>query len=132
VSATNKSARFLANYTFLNIGWTVGPPIGTLLVMYSINLPFWLPPVLRCRWCLSISWAKAFGRIPQRSKCRWQVPVGTAERPRAVLVYALSLLASYVGGSFAILYFAIRSGGADGDFAEKWSPWSCPSTPPWW
>ncbi len=31
-----------SNYTILNIGWTVGPPIGTLLVMHSINLPFWL------------------------------------------------------------------------------------------
>ncbi|WP_058910000.1 efflux MFS transporter YdeE [Entomohabitans teleogrylli] len=33
---------FSLNYTFINIGWTAGPPLGTLLVMYSLNLPFWL------------------------------------------------------------------------------------------
>ncbi len=29
----------------LNIGWTIGPPLGTLLVMQSINLPFWLAAI---------------------------------------------------------------------------------------
>ena len=58
LSATNKTKIFSLNYTVLNIGWTVGPPLGTLLVMQSINLPFWLaagwlPPVLRYLWCLS-------------------------------------------------------------------------------
>ena len=33
---------FSLNYTFVNIGWTVGPPLGTFVVMYSTNLPFWL------------------------------------------------------------------------------------------
>lgn len=42
LSPEKKAQIFSLNYTFLNIGWTVGPPIGTLLVMYSINLPFWL------------------------------------------------------------------------------------------
>lgn len=37
-----KAKVFSLNYTFLNIGWTVGPPLGTWLLMYSINLPFWL------------------------------------------------------------------------------------------
>jgi MFS family permease len=42
LSPEKKAQIFSLNYTFLNIGWTVGPPIGTLLVMHSINLPFWL------------------------------------------------------------------------------------------
>lgn len=33
---------FSLNYTFVNVGWTVGPPLGTFVVMYSTNLPFWL------------------------------------------------------------------------------------------
>lgn len=33
---------FSLNYTFVNVGWTVGPPIGTLVVIYNTNLPFWL------------------------------------------------------------------------------------------
>lgn len=37
-----KTKVFSLNYTFVNIGWTIGPPIGTWLLMYSINLPFWL------------------------------------------------------------------------------------------
>lgn len=42
LSLTNKAKIFSLNYTFLNIGWTIGPPLGTWLLMYSINLPFWL------------------------------------------------------------------------------------------
>lgn len=33
---------FSLNYTFVNVGWTVGPPLGTFVVMYSTNLPFLL------------------------------------------------------------------------------------------
>lgn len=33
---------FSLNYTFVNIGWTLGPPLGTWLLMYSLTLPFWL------------------------------------------------------------------------------------------
>ncbi|WP_049264312.1 MFS transporter, partial [Raoultella planticola] len=36
LSPEKKARIFSLNYTFLNIGWTVGPPIGTLLVMHSI------------------------------------------------------------------------------------------------
>lgn len=45
LSATTRSKIFSLNYTVLNIGWTVGPPLGTLLVMQSINLPFWLAAI---------------------------------------------------------------------------------------
>ncbi len=40
-----KAKIFSLNYTFINIGWTVGPPIGTWLLMYSINLPFYLAAI---------------------------------------------------------------------------------------
>ncbi len=39
LSSTSKTKIFSINYTMLNIGWTIGPPLGTLLVMQSINLP---------------------------------------------------------------------------------------------
>lgn len=45
LSLTNKAKIFSLNYTFLNIGWTIGPPLGTWLLIYSINLPFWLAAV---------------------------------------------------------------------------------------
>ena len=45
LAASTKARVFSLNYSFLNIGWTIGPPIGTLLVMHSINLPFWLAAI---------------------------------------------------------------------------------------
>lgn len=45
LSSTSKTKIFSINYTMLNIGWTIGPPLGTLLVMQSINLPFWLAAI---------------------------------------------------------------------------------------
>lgn len=40
LSISAKPKIFSLNYTFINIGWTVGPPIGTLLLMYGTQLPF--------------------------------------------------------------------------------------------
>ncbi|EFB73635.1 transporter, major facilitator family protein [Providencia rustigianii DSM 4541] len=45
LSLALKTKVFSLNYTFINIGWTVGPPIGTWLLMYSVNLPFWLAAI---------------------------------------------------------------------------------------
>ncbi|MEG7463475.1 MFS transporter, partial [Enterobacter hormaechei] len=42
LTSSEKAHVFSLNYSFLNIGWTIGPPIGTLLVMYSLQLPFLL------------------------------------------------------------------------------------------
>ncbi|STJ29346.1 major facilitator superfamily protein [Escherichia coli] len=51
---------FSINYTMLNIGWTIGPPLGTLLVMQSINLPFWLAAICSAFPMLFIQiWGKA-------------------------------------------------------------------------
>lgn len=45
LSISAKPKIFSLNYTFINIGWTVGPPIGTLLLMYGTQLPFWLAAI---------------------------------------------------------------------------------------
>lgn len=45
LSVSAKPKIFSLNYTFINIGWTVGPPIGTLLLMYGTQLPFWLAAI---------------------------------------------------------------------------------------
>ncbi|HBO22000.1 MAG TPA: transporter [Providencia sp.] len=45
LSVALKAKIFSLNYTFINIGWTIGPPLGTWLLMYSINLPFWLAAI---------------------------------------------------------------------------------------
>lgn len=118
--AGEKARIFSLNYTFLNIGWTVGPPIGTLLVMQSINLPFWLaalcaafPLVFIQLFVERTSAASAEGITPQ-----WTPSV--LLRDRALLWFTFSgLLASFVGGSFAscISQYVLAAGTSD--FAEK-------------
>ncbi len=121
VLTPEKKARiFSLNYTFLNIGWTVGPPLGTLLVMQSINLPFWLaalcaafPLVFIQLFVERTSAASAEGITPQ-----WTPSV--LLRDRALLWFTFSgLLASFVGGSFAscISQYVLAAGTSD--FAEK-------------
>lgn len=36
---------FSLNYTFINIGWSVGPPLATLVMMHSVHLPFWIAAI---------------------------------------------------------------------------------------
>ncbi|HBQ68261.1 MAG TPA: MFS transporter, partial [Leclercia adecarboxylata] len=36
LNPAEKARVFSLNYSFLNIGWTIGPPLSTLLVMYSL------------------------------------------------------------------------------------------------
>ncbi|EAP6461008.1 MFS transporter [Salmonella enterica] len=93
LTATTKTRIFSLNYTVLNIGWTVGPPLGTLLVMQSINLPFWLAAI----WSPSV-----------------------LLRDKALLWFTLSaFLASFVGGAFASCISQYVMVVADSGFAEK-------------
>ena len=74
----------------LNIGWTVGPPLGTLLVMQSINLPFWLAAACSALPLVFIqTWVKRSPSNRRRFKRRCLVPFGTAAR-RALFWFTLS------------------------------------------
>lgn len=120
LAASTKARVFSLNYSFLNIGWTIGPPIGTLLVMHSINLPFWLAAICAAFPLLFIQ------RYVERI-----IPGEMTEKPvawspsvllhdRALLWFTLSgLLASFVGGSFAscLSQYVLTIG--DSTFAEK-------------
>lgn len=120
LAPTTKAKVFSLNYTFLNIGWTIGPPIGTLLVMQSINLPFWLAAICAAFPLLFIQ------RYVERLR-----PTEIAETPiawspsvllrdRALLWFTLSgLLASFVGGSFASCLSQYVLAVGDSNFAEK-------------
>ncbi|AVR37847.1 MFS transporter [Klebsiella quasipneumoniae] len=102
LTAEKKARIFSLNYTILNIGWTVGPPIGTLLVMHSINLPFWL----------------AAACAAQPGAAVWTPSV--LLRDRALLWFTCSgLLASFVGGAFASCISQYVLVVASSDFAEK-------------
>nr|WP_318381782.1 efflux MFS transporter YdeE [uncultured Enterobacter sp.] len=119
LTPATKAKIFSLNYTFLNIGWTVGPPLGTLLVMQSINLPFWLAAVCAAFPLVFIQ------RYVQRVSSRVQNDVAIAWSPsvllrdRALCWFTLSgFLASFVGGSFASCISQYVMTVANNDFAE--------------
>lgn len=120
LSSTEKARIFSLNYTILNIGWTVGPPLGTLLVMYSINLPFLLAAV-----CAALPLVLIQRYVQRLLACESeQTPVAwdpsVLLHDKALLWFTLSgLLASFVGGSFASCLSQYVLAVADSTFAEK-------------
>ena len=120
LTPTAKARIFSLNYTFLNIGWTVGPPLGTLLVMHSINLPFWLAA---CCAAFPLLFIQRYVRRVQvehdvASSVVWSPSVLLQDK--ALLWFTLSgLLASFVGGSFASCISQYVLVASTSDFAEK-------------
>lgn len=115
-----KARIFSINYTFINIGWTVGPPIGTMLVMYSINLPFWLAAFCSAVPLVFIQLFVRRVNVAEghENSAAWSPSI--LLRDRALRWFTLSgLLASFVAGSFASCIAQYVMSIADGDFAEK-------------
>jgi len=121
LNPAEKARIFSLNYSFLNIGWTIGPPLSTLLMMYSLQLPFWmaafcaaLPLVLIQRYV-----QKGIAAESEQVAVAWQPSV--LLRDRALFWYTLSgLLASYVGGSFAsCISQYVLAADYDSDFAQN-------------
>lgn len=120
LSATAKTKIFSLNYTVLNIGWTIGPPLGTLLVMQSINLPFWLAAVCSAFPLVFIqTWVtRSQPPVDGMNTAVWSPSV--LLRDKALLWFTLSaFLASFVGGAFSSCISQYVMVVADGDFAEK-------------
>lgn len=120
--ATGEKTRiFSLNYSIVNIGWTVGPPLGTWLVMYSLQLPFWLAATCAAFPLVFIQLyvQRSVGADPGRSSAVWRPSV--LLKDRALFWYTLSgLLASYTGGSFATCisqYVLVEMDNAD--FAQQ-------------
>ncbi|HDS9357618.1 TPA: efflux MFS transporter YdeE [Enterobacter chengduensis] len=121
LTSSEKARVFSLNYSFLNIGWTIGPPLGTLLVMYSLQLPFWL-----AAFCAALPLGfihflvqKSVALDAPEEKAPWQPSI--LLKDRALFWFTLSgLLASYVGGSFATCISQyVLAANADSDFAQK-------------
>lgn len=104
----------------LNIGWTVGPPLGTLLVMQSINLPFWLAAICSAFPLVFIqTWVKRTETpVEGTTASVWSPSV--LLRDKALLWFTLSaFLASFVSGAFASCISQYVMVIANGNFAEK-------------
>lgn len=115
-----KTKVFSLNYTFVNMGWTVGPPIGTGLLMYSADLPFWLAA---CTASFPIFFIQRFVRsVPPSASgsnsTTWQPSVMLHDK--ALLWFTLSaFLGSLVFGSFSACISQYVLTVADTTLAEK-------------
>ena len=120
LTPTAKARIFSLNYTVLNIGWTVGPPLGTLLVMYSINLPFWLAA---CCAAFPLMFIQRYVRRVQTASEEATTVVWSPSvllKDKALFWFTLSgLLASFVGGSFASCISQYVLAASTSEFAEK-------------
>lgn len=112
---------FSLNYTFANIGWTVGPPIGTLAVLYSTNLPFWLSGLTAVIPFILISRYVHSAPVNEYAQ-----PGATVLSPRtmlqdrALMYFTLSaFLGSLVYGSFAACLSQYAIAISDSSLAEK-------------
>lgn len=120
LSPLAKAKIFSLNYTMLNIGWTVGPPLGTLLVMQSINLPFWLAALCSALPLFFIqTWVtRSVALQEEENSVAWSPTVLLQDK--ALLWFTCSaFLASFVGGAFASCISQYVMVVADNDFAEK-------------
>ncbi len=115
-----KAKIFSLNYTVLNIGWTVGPPLGTLLVMQSINLPFWLAAFCSAFPLVFIQLLvkRSATAVNSENSVAWSPAVLLHDK--ALFWFTLSaFLASFVSGAFASCLSQYVMVVADGNFAEK-------------
>lgn len=115
-----KAKVFSLNYTFINIGWTIGPPIGTWLLMYSINLPFYLAAISAAfpiffiqRFVQSIKPAQ----YQDGSKRPWNPAVMLHDRVLAWFILS-TFLGSLVFGTFTTWISQYVITVANSDFAQ--------------
>jgi len=120
LSPSAKAKIFSINYSILNVGWTIGPPLGTLLVMYSVNLPFWLAAVCAAFPLVFIQLyvQRVNSSVTQEEVVAWRPSL--LLRDRALCWFTLSgFLASFVAGSFASCLSQYAMTVASNGFAEK-------------
>ncbi|HFZ8993508.1 TPA: efflux MFS transporter YdeE [Citrobacter freundii] len=120
LSVSARPKIFSLNYTVLNIGWAVGPPLGTLLVMESINLPFWLAAICSAFPLVFIqAWVTRSAAVAETpGVAAWSPSV--LLRDKALRWFTLSaFLASFVGGSFASCISQYVMVVADNNFAQQ-------------
>lgn len=120
LSPDAKAKMFSLNYTFLNIGWTVGPPLGTLLVMQSINLPFWLAALCSALPLVLIQLLVNRTATPTEGENSMAWSPSVLLKDRALFWFTLSaFLASFVSGAFATCIAQYVMVVANSDFAQS-------------
>ncbi|WMY76604.1 efflux MFS transporter YdeE [Buttiauxella selenatireducens] len=111
---------FSLNYTFANIGWTVGPPIGTLAVLYSTNLPFWLSGLTAIIPFIVISRYVHSVPVSEIQQSSTRLSPSLMLKDKALMYFTLSaFLGSLVFGSFAACLSQYAIAISDSDLAQK-------------
>jgi len=120
LGATAKAKIFSLNYSVINIGWTVGPPLGTLLVMYNLNLPFLLAATCSAIPVVVIQMfvQRITVNANEDNSVAWSPSVLLKDRALRWFTFS-GFLASFVAGSFASCISQYLMSVADNAFAEK-------------
>ncbi|PHM45380.1 hypothetical protein Xmau_01030 [Xenorhabdus mauleonii] len=118
--AAAKTKVFSLNYTFTNIGWTIGPPLGTWLMMHSMSLPFWLAAASASLPIVFIQYYVQNMRITDgnRKSSTWNPLVMLQDRVLAWFILSV-FLGSLVFGAFAACISQYVLTIADGSLAES-------------
>lgn len=113
LSVEGRVRAFSMNYTLVNVGWAIGPPLSVMLAGHWPQTPFWLAGLLAGLMTLAL--ARLMARYPQPAP-QWDHNVAAAvtEKPnfrqtlgllradRRLLWFTLGgLLGSLVAGQFA-------------------------------
>lgn len=120
---------FSANYTLVNVGWAVGPPLSVLLAKSSAVLPFYLSGILALAAALALALLlPRYGRPPAQADFSAPVPqkidfrntVNVLRHDKRLIYFTLGgILASLVGGQFASCISQYLMVAFDADFAYR-------------
>ncbi|MDX7986522.1 efflux MFS transporter YdeE [Xenorhabdus sp. 12] len=118
--ASAKTKVFSMNYTCTNIGWTIGPPLGTWLMVYSMNLPFLLAAVSAALPIVFIQYYVQNRRIADgdSKSSAWKPSVMLHDRVLAWFILS-AFLGSLVFGAFASCISQYVLTIADGSLAKS-------------
>ncbi|NDL66003.1 MFS transporter [Acerihabitans arboris] len=122
---------FSANYTLVNVGWAIGPPLSVMLAKSSAALPFYLSGVLAGATALTLALLlPRYGRPAAQEndhvvaavteKINFRQTVNVLRHDKRLIFFTLGgILASLVGGQFASCISQYLMVAFDADFAYR-------------
>ncbi|MEA9389254.1 MFS transporter [Acerihabitans sp. TG2] len=111
LSVERRIQAFSANYTLVNVGWAIGPPLSVVLAKSSSVLPFYLSGLLAAAATLTLVWLlPRYGHPPLAStadhpvadKINFRQTLDTLRRDKRLIYFTLGgALGCLVIGQFA-------------------------------
>ncbi|XBS68550.1 MFS transporter [Acerihabitans sp. KWT182] len=123
---------FSANYTLVNVGWAVGPPLGVMLAESSPTLPFYLAGALSAAATLIMAWFlprcgqpplnidKVDETAPQKQRVNFRQVLGVLRHDKRLIYFTLGgALGSLVCSQFASCLSQYLMVAFNSDFAYR-------------